>query len=94
METAERKRSRRITLNLRVRPEVRCLIDRAARFAGKNRTNFVVDAARTAAERTLLDQSLIVLSPKAYIEFLARLDAPARPNERLRRSLRTRAPWK
>jgi uncharacterized protein (DUF1778 family) len=53
----------------------------------------VLDAARRAAEDALLDRTMFAVSPKAYAEFLARLDAPPRPNARLRRSLRTTAPW-
>jgi uncharacterized protein (DUF1778 family) len=34
------------------------------------------------------------VSPKAYAEFLARLDAPPEPNERLRRTMQSPAPWK
>ena len=86
-------RAVRETLNIRIRPEVRGLIDRAANLAGKNRTDFVLDAARRAAEETLLDRTLFLVSPKAYREFLARLDAPAKPNARLRTSMRTPAPW-
>ena len=69
------------------------MIDRAAASAGKNRTDFVLDAARHAAEDALLDSTVFVFSPKAYADFLARLDAPPQPNERLRRSLQTPAPW-
>jgi uncharacterized protein (DUF1778 family) len=69
------------------------LIDRAAEIAGKNRTDSVLDAARRAAEQTLLDSTVLAVSPKAYREFLARLDAPPQPNERLRRSMQTPAPW-
>jgi uncharacterized protein (DUF1778 family) len=85
--------AKRGTLNLRIKPEVRGLIDRAAELTGKNRTDFVLDAARHAAEDALLDRTVFVVSPKAYAEFLARLDAPPQPNERLRRSLQTPAPW-
>ena len=69
------------------------MIDRAAEIAGKNRTDSVLDAARRAAEQTLLDSTVLAVSPKAYREFLARLDAPPQPNERLRRSMQTAAPW-
>lgn len=93
MRAANRETSRRETLNIRIKPEVRGLIDRAAELAGKNRTDFVLDAARRAAEEALLDRTLFVVSPKAYREFLARLDAPPKPNERLRKSMRTLAPW-
>ena len=37
---------RRDTLNLRIKPEERGLIDRAALATGKTRTDFVLDAAR------------------------------------------------
>lgn len=83
----------RNTLNIRIRPEVRGLIDRAAALLGKNRTDFVLEAARHAAENAILDRTVLALNPKAYAEFLARLDAPPRPNKRLRKSLQTPAPW-
>ena len=83
----------RNSLNIRIRPEERGLIDRAARALGKNRTDFILGAARKAAEEALLDQTAIKVDAKAYKEFLARLDAPPQPNERLRRTMRTRAPW-
>ena len=40
--------AKRDTLNLRIKPEVRGLIDRAAKARGKNRTDFILDAARAA----------------------------------------------
>lgn len=85
--------AKRDTLNLRIKPEVRGLIDRAAKARGKNRTDFILDAARQAAEETLLDQALYCVSPKAYAEFMARLDRQAAPNPRLQRTLQTAAPW-
>lgn len=84
---------RRDTLNLRIPPEERNLIDRAAEAAGKTRTDFILSAARRAAEDTLLDRAILSVSPEAYAEFLARLDAPAQPNERLRKTMQTPAPW-
>jgi uncharacterized protein (DUF1778 family) len=87
------KRKPRETLNLRIRPEERGLIDRAAKRQGKTRTDFVLEAARRAAEEALLDNALIVVDRRAYDEFLARLEAPAKPNARLRRTMRTPAPW-
>ncbi|MDR2678700.1 MAG: DUF1778 domain-containing protein [Zoogloeaceae bacterium] len=85
--------SKRETLNIRIKPEERNLIDRAARARGKNRTDFVLDAARAAAEETLLEQAIISADPQAYAAFLARLDMPPQPNERLRETMRTSAPW-
>lgn len=93
MATTPNRTAPRDSLNLRIKPELRGLIDRAAQLAGKNRTDFVLDAARRAAEDALLDRTVFSVSPKAYAEFLKRLDAPPRPNDRLRRTMRAAAPW-
>jgi uncharacterized protein (DUF1778 family) len=93
MPTSQQGKAKRDTLNVRIKPELRGLIDRAAELSGKNRTDFVLDAARHAAEDALLDRTVFVVNPRAYAEFLVRLDAPPRPNARLRRSLQTTAPW-
>lgn len=93
MRAAQHQAGKREALNLRIKPQVRELIDRAAELAGKNRTDFVLDAARRAAEDTLLDRTVFTVSPRAYRQFLARLDAPTKPNKRLRKTMQTRAPW-
>jgi len=85
--------AKRETLNLRIKPEVRGLIDRAAKARGKNRTDFILDAARAAAEEALLDQALLVVSREAYTEFLSRLDRSPAPNPLLKQTLQTPAPW-
>ena len=86
-------RPKRDALNLRIQPELRGLIDRAAELSGKNRTDFVLEAARSAAENALLDRTLIHVNRKAYADFVARLDAPPKPNARLRRTMTTVPPW-
>jgi uncharacterized protein (DUF1778 family) len=86
--------ARREALNIRIKPQVRQLIDEGARLAGKNRTDFILDAARGAAQNALLDRTLLAVSPAAWRQFLSRLDAPPRPNKRLLKSMRTPAPWK
>ena len=83
----------RETLNLRIKPEERSLIDRAAKARGKNRTDFVLDAARAAAEEVLLDPAIVTASPEAYAAFLARLDMAPQPSDRLRKTMQTPAPW-
>ena len=83
----------RETLNLRILATERNLIDRAAQSSGKTRTDFILEAARRAAEETLLDQTLLAVEPKAYAEFLARLEAPPKPNKRLRQTMRAPLPW-
>jgi uncharacterized protein (DUF1778 family) len=93
MATLNDAPNKRETLNIRIKPEERSLIDRAARARGKNRTDFVLEAARLAAEEALLDQAIIAASPEAYAAFLTRLDMPPEPNERLRKTMQTPATW-
>jgi len=85
--------AKRDTLNLRIKPEMRGMIDRAAALAGKTRTDFVLDAARRAAEEALLDRTLLRVSPESYAAFIALLDAPPQANPALRRTMQTPAPW-
>ena len=85
--------AKRETLNIRIKPDEKGLIDRAARARGKNRTDFILDAARAAAQEALLDQIVITANSQAYTEFLARLDMPPKQNERLQRTMQTPAPW-
>ncbi|MGL6159965.1 DUF1778 domain-containing protein [Microbulbifer sp.] len=85
--------AKRDTLNLRIKPEERSLIDRAAKAKGKSRTAFILDAVRASAEEVLLDQTFILADPDAYKAFVERLDRPAQPNERLRKTLQTKPPW-
>jgi uncharacterized protein (DUF1778 family) len=94
MSTARTTKTPRDTLNLRIPPAERNLIDRAAESAGKTRTDFILEAARRAAEETLLDRALMVVSPEAYAEFRKRLDGPAQSNDRLRKTMQSKAPWK
>ncbi len=53
----------------------------------------MLDAAEQAAENAILDHTVHLFGAKGYTEFVARLDAPPRPNKRLRRSLQAAAPW-
>lgn len=94
MTTASTTKPRRETLNLRISALERQLIDRAAESTGRTRTDFILSAARRAAEEALLDRALMVVSPEAHRELLARLDLPPQPNERLRRTMRSKVPWK
>jgi uncharacterized protein (DUF1778 family) len=84
---------RRIALNLRIKPDDRGLIDRAARLTGKTKTDFVLEAARRAAEDALLDRTMVVVGPDAFEAFRKRLDEPPHPNDKLRRALQTPPPW-
>ncbi len=82
-----------VPLNFRIKRSRRNLIDRAAELIGKTRTDFMLEASERRAEEVLLDQTVFTVSPDAYATFLERLDSPAEPNERLRRTMMARAPW-
>jgi uncharacterized protein (DUF1778 family) len=96
MKTAAPTRAtpaRRETLNLRISAAERRLIDRAAQSSGKTKTDFILGAARRAAEEALLDRTVLSINSTAYAQFLARLDAAPKPNQRLRRTMRAKPPW-
>ena len=93
MPTPAKVASKRETLNIRIKPEDRSVIDHAARIRGKNRTNFILDAVRLAAEEVLIEQTLLFTNPEGYAQFLARLERPPHINERLRTTMQTVAPW-
>jgi uncharacterized protein (DUF1778 family) len=63
-------------VNLRIREDVRRVIDRAASLRGKTRSEFMIDAAYRAAEDTLLDQTLVRVDADSYRHYLAVLDQP------------------
>jgi uncharacterized protein (DUF1778 family) len=92
--TTATKPAARETLNIRIPAAERNLIDRAARSSGKTRTDFILGAARKAAEEALLDRVLLLTSPASFERFLSLLDAPAKPNARLRRTMKTPPAWR
>ena len=79
-------------VNLRVREDVRDLIDQAARAFGKTRSDFMIDAARQAAEQALLDQTFVRVDARTYEHFLAVLDEPP-ASEGYDRLMNAPRPW-
>jgi uncharacterized protein (DUF1778 family) len=80
-------------VNLRIREDVRILIDRAAKVRGKTRSDFMIDAAYRAAEDTLLDQTLVKVDPESYRHYLDILDRPTE-REGFARLMNAPKPWK
>ena len=80
-------------INLRAEEGKRALIDRAAEAVGKNRSEFMLDAACREATAVLLDRRFFHLDEKTYKRFTAALDKPPVENPRLRRLLTSKAPW-
>ncbi|MGB8843362.1 MAG: DUF1778 domain-containing protein [Aliidongia sp.] len=81
------------TINIRIQPIERALIDRAAESLGKSRSDFMLEASRRAAEEALLDRTLFRVDSETYERFIELLDGPAVPNEKLQKLMQTRAPW-
>lgn len=79
-------------VNLRMRKEVRALIDCAAKARGKTRTEFMIDAALRSAEEALLDQTLVRVDAETYAQFVAVLDQPP-DGEGFKRLMNVRKPW-
>ena len=85
--------TRRGLVNIRMSREDRNVVDRAARTARKTRTEFMVEAARRAAQDTLLDTALVIVDGGTFTRFKKLFDAPARPDRRLKELLSQKAPW-
>ena len=85
--------ARGVTINLRADRRKRALIDRAAETVGKNRSEFMLDAACREATSVLLDQRLFLLDEKGFKRFNEALDRTPTDNPRLRRLLAMKAPW-
>ena len=79
-------------VNLRVRSDIRALIDRAAKAQGKTRSDFMIDAARRAAEESLLDQALVRVDQKTYDYFVEVLDRPP-GGDGFERLMAAKKPW-
>ncbi len=84
--------AREVTINLRARTAQRDLIDRAAESQGKNRTDFMLEAACEKAEQVLLDKTFFALDQARYKRFMELLEAPV-DSKGLAELLGSRAPW-
>src|SRR5882672_7093135 len=93
-DTRTRERGPRdVSINLRANRRQRALIDRAAEALGKNRSDFMLEAACREAGTVLADRRFFLLDERTYKRFTAALDKTPADNPRLRRLLASRAPW-
>lgn len=82
-----------VTISIRAKAGQRDLIDQAAGRLGRSRSDFMLEAACRQAEDVLLDQAYFALDAKRFAAFRAMLDKAPAPTDRLRRTLKARAPW-
>jgi uncharacterized protein (DUF1778 family) len=80
-------------VNFRMKDERLALIDRAAAIRGVTRTEFVLRSSEAAAIEALSERPVIGLDDEAYDAFVAALDAPVEPNERLHELLARQPLW-
>ena len=80
-------------INMRIHSSTKDFIDRAAKALGKDRSDFVLEAAYEKAEEVLLDQTAFVLNDEQWEAFNNLLDSPPKMNDRLKKLLAKPAPW-
>lgn len=93
MPAANNIPTRRESLNLRIKPAERDLIDRAAKARGKIAPNLSLRPPEPQLKRRSLSREFSgsILMITSY--FLNRLDQPPAPNAALRKTMQTPAPW-
>lgn len=69
------------------------MLRRAAEVAYKSLTDFILDNACIAAEKTLLDQRLFMVSGGQYQALMDLLERPEQANDGLRDLFARKAPW-
>ncbi|WP_395010494.1 DUF1778 domain-containing protein [Undibacterium sp.] len=69
------------------------MIDHAATLLGKNRSDFMLEAACDKAQAVVLDHVFFNLDATKFQQFTAMLDAPPRHNPGLARLLAVAARW-
>ena len=84
---------RAAAINLRALPEQRDLIDHAATLLGKNRSDFMLEAACERAQSVVLDQVFFGLDADKFHQFTSMLDASPSANVGLDRLMAVQAPW-
>lgn len=80
-------------INLRALPEQRNLIDHAAALLGKNRSDFMLEAACDKAQAVVLDQVFFSLDVDKFKQFTALLDGPPIHNPGLERLMGVTPAW-
>lgn len=84
---------RAAAINLRALPEQRDLIDHAASLLGKNRSDFMLEAACERAQAVVLDQVHFTLDAEKFQQFVELLDAPRKANPGLKRLFALKPAW-
>ena len=84
---------RNTIIKLRLETRRRDLLDHAAHLLGKDRSDFILEAACEKAQAIMLDQILFDLDKASYREFVNVLDAAPSRNAGLGRLMAIERPW-
>jgi uncharacterized protein (DUF1778 family) len=93
-KSKEKRTVRLATIHFEASPEQLHMIDRAAKLLGKERSEFMREAACDRAQSVILDQVLFNLDAVRLRTFNGMLDAPPAANTGLERLKTVRAPWR
>ena len=93
MTNAQPKSARSARLGLRATRDQEAILRRAAEVAGQSLTDFILDSACQAAEQTLLDQRLFMVSGSQYQALLDVMDRPESDNPGLADLFARRPVW-
>ncbi len=92
-QSAQTQSVRTSRLGLLATPEQEAVLRRAAEVSHQSLTDFILDSACQAAEQTLLDQRLFMVSGSQYQALMDLLERPAQANDGLRELFSRQAPW-
>jgi len=86
---AARKRAEDNRMDLRLEPEHKDLIKRAAAYSGESITNFAVSTLVSKARRVVREHETTTLTAADRDRFIALIDNPPKPNQALRRAAKS-----
>lgn len=85
---------RDVAVSMRFRDDDLGIIDRGAELSGLSRTEFMRRAALHEAQLAILSETVVRLSPEAFDQFVAAIDAAVAPiPAKMRERLSRKAPW-
>jgi len=91
---ADVEQKRDVAVSMRFRDEDLSIIDRGAELNGLSRTEFMRRAAMHEAQVAILNETVVRLSPSAFRQFIAAIDAPiATVPDKMRERLTRKLPW-
>ena len=92
-ETVTKRTAKSSRFGLRATPEQEAVLRSAAEICHRSLTDFIMESACQAAEQTLLDQRIFMVSGERYQKFLELLDRPSEDNAGLKDLFSRPAPW-